>query len=148
MKSDEDRCDPLPRTGQNSCSTNCPDGQPGERRRRWDMRRRRTLGRLIGMHKSRGSKPELNEYRSIDVPLDPVTMQQINDNANERCVKWHKKQGKDWGGPNDPPIDPSIIKKCLAKRRWACLEISAGNNTSLNATTTFAGSIRVKGDKP
>merc|ERR1711871_1031432 len=48
MKSDEDRCDPLPRTGQNSCSTNCPDGQPGERRRRWDMRRRRTLGRLIG----------------------------------------------------------------------------------------------------
>merc|ERR1719197_28321 len=99
MKSSTDKCEPLPRAGQNSCSNNCPDGQPGARRRRWDMRRRRTLGRLIGYHTVRGSSdPSLNMFRKINIPLDAHAVQLHVDNANERCVKAAKIKNKDWGG--------------------------------------------------
>ena len=84
---DNDRCEPLPRAGENSCTHLCPDGEPGDRRRRWVPRRRRTIGRVVGQHTVRSTMPQnLKPIRSVKIPLDPPTIQQVSFNCCSLAV--------------------------------------------------------------
>ena len=83
------------------------------------------------------------KIRTVDIPLDTTSLQQIMNNKNERCIKHRKVKEGDHSGENDPPKNKKILEECLKERANLCIEIGAGDSGSHDEILKFAGKQKI-----